>query len=76
MDEFIAFAEKKEVPRNDKDLEASGLQIKTVLKALIARNLFNMNAYFQMVSVTDDELIKAVEVIRNDAMFRKLASAQ
>jgi carboxyl-terminal processing protease len=64
------------VPRNDKDIETSGLQIKTVLKALIARNLFNMNAYFQMVSVTDDELNKAIEVIRNDSMFRKLASAQ
>ena len=76
LNEFVAFAEKKEVPRNDKDIEVSGLQIKTVLKALIARNLFNMNAYFQMASATDDELIKAIEVIQNDSMFRKLALAK
>jgi len=73
LDEFIAFAETKEVPRNDKDIEASGLQIKTVLKALIARNLYNLNAYFEVVSVTDDELNKAIEVIKNDTLFRKLS---
>jgi len=76
LDEFVAFAAAKEVPRNDKDLDVSGLQIKTVLKALIARNLFNMNAYFQMVSVTDDDLIKAIEVIKDDSMFRKLSLAK
>jgi carboxyl-terminal processing protease len=75
LDQFVAFAETKEVPRNDKDLEASGLQIKTVLKALIARNLYNLNAYFEMVSATDDDLTKAIEVIKNESMFRKLSSA-
>jgi hypothetical protein len=35
-----------------------------------------MNAYFQMASATDDELIKAIEVIQNDSMFRKLALAK
>ena len=75
LDQFVTFAETKEVPRNDKDLETSGLQIKTVLKALIARNLYNMNAYFEMVSATDDDLIKAIEVIKNDALFRKLSMA-
>lgn len=73
LNEFIAFAETKEVPSNDKDIAASGLQIKTVLKGLIARNLYNLNAYFEVVSVTDDELNKAIEVIKNDALFRKLS---
>ena len=76
LDEFVAFAETKEVPRNEKDLEASGMQIKTILKALIARNLFNMNAYFEIVGTTDDELIKAIDVIKNDLMFRKLSQGK
>jgi len=73
LDEFVAYAETKEVPSNAKDLEASGLQIKTILKALIARNLFNLNAYFEIVGTTDDELIKAIEVIKNDSLFQKLS---
>lgn len=73
LDEFVAYAASKDVPRVDKDLEASGMQIKTVLKALIARNLFNLNAYFEMVGTTDDDLNKAIEVIKNDSLFHKLS---
>lgn len=76
LNEFVAFAESKEVPRNDKDVEASGLQIKTVLKALIARNLFNLNAYFEVVGATDDDLSRAIEVIKNDTLFRKLSQGK
>jgi carboxyl-terminal processing protease len=76
LDEFVAYAETKDVPRNEKDLEASGLQIKIILKALIARNLYNMNAYFEIIGTTDDELLKAVEVIRNDSLFYKLSQGK
>jgi carboxyl-terminal processing protease len=76
LDEFVTFAATKDVPRNDKDLEASGIQIKTVLKALIARNLFNMNAYFQVTGSIDDELQKAISVIKNDVLFQKLSKGK
>ena len=73
LDDFIAYATTKDVPRNDKDLEASGFQIRTVLKALIARNLYNMNGYFEVTGAIDDDLKKAIEVIKNDALFMKLS---
>jgi len=73
LNEFIAYAETKEVPRIDKDIEASGPQITIVLKGLIARNLYNLNAYFEIIGSKDDELIKAVELINDDSLFRKLA---
>jgi len=73
LDEFVAFAETKEVPRKEKDLEVSGKQIEIVLKALIARNLYNMNGYFEVIGSSDDDLLKAIEVIKNDAMFKKLS---
>jgi len=73
LDEFVAFAATKEVPRNDRDLLVSGTQIKIILKAYLARNLYNINASFQELSSTDDDIIRAVEVIKNDALFRKLS---
>lgn len=76
LDDFVAYAETKDVPRNDKDLEASGPQIKIVLKALIARNLYDLNAYFEIVGATDDDLVKAVEVIQNDSLFSKLTQGK
>jgi len=76
LNEFVAFAATKDVPRNDKDLSISGPQIEVVLNALIARNLFNMNAYFEVVGTTDGELQQAIEVIKNDALFNKLAQGK
>ena len=73
LNEFVAFAETKEVPRKEKDLEVSGSQIQTVLKALIARNIYNLNGYFEVIGSSDDDLLKAIEVIKNDAMFKKLS---
>jgi carboxyl-terminal processing protease len=76
LDDFVAFAAGKGVARNDKDLSISGEQLTTVLKALIARNLFNMNAQFEILGTNDDELLKAVEVIKNDALFQKLSQTK
>jgi carboxyl-terminal processing protease len=76
LEDFVAFAASKEVPRNDKEIEASGSQIIAVLKGLIARNLFNTSAYFEMIGSTDDDLIKAVEAINNETMFKKLANGK
>lgn len=76
LDEFVAYAETNGVPRNDKDLAISGRQIKIYLKGLIARNLFNTNAFYEMISDTDDDLNKAVEVIKNDVLFRKISQGK
>ncbi len=76
LNDFVEFAATKAVPRDEKGLQASGLQIKTVLKGLIARNLYNVSAYFEVISSTDDDIKKAVEVIGDDAMFRKLTMAK
>jgi carboxyl-terminal processing protease len=73
LNDFVAFAETKELPRNDEDLKKSGTQIKIIIKALVARNLFNVNAYFEVVGTTDDDLQKALEVINDDSMFKKMS---
>ena len=73
LDDFVSYSAAKDVPRNDKDLEASGFQIRIILKALIARNLYNMNGYFEVTGAIDDDLKKAIEVIKNDALFMKLS---
>jgi carboxyl-terminal processing protease len=76
MNEFIEYAASKEVPRDDKGLEASGKQIRIILKGLIARNLYNTNAYFEVIGSTDDDINRAVEVLGNDDNFKKLTLAK
>lgn len=72
LDQFVDYAASKEVPRDEKGLEASGKQILAVLKGLIARNLYNVSAYFEVIGSTDDDIQQAVKVLGNEEMFRKL----
>ena len=42
------------------------------LKALLARNLYDTNAYYEVIKDIDDAYLKAVEIIKNDKLFDKL----
>lgn len=72
LDKFVDYAQGKEVPRDDKGLEASGKQIAIVLKGLIARNLYNVSSYFEVIGSSDDDIQRAVEILSSEDMFKKL----
>jgi carboxyl-terminal processing protease len=72
LDKFVDYAQGKEVPRDDKGLEASGKQIAIVLKGLIARNLYNVSSYFEVIGSSDDDIQRAVEILSSEEMFKKL----
>ncbi|HEX7411810.1 MAG TPA: S41 family peptidase [Bacteroidales bacterium] len=76
LNQFVEFAEKKGIPRDKKGLELSGKEIRYVIKGLIARSLFNVDAYFEVISGIDEELQKAVELINDDSSFKKLAGTK
>lgn len=42
------------------------------LKAMIARNLYDVNSFYQVIKDVDDAYLKAVEIIQNDKLFDKL----
>lgn len=63
---------KKEDATNIKASENSDKFMAYQLKALIARNLYDINSYYQVIKDIDDAYIKAVEIIQNDKLFDKL----
>ena len=73
LNQFVEFAAKRGILRDEKGLQLSGKEIGYVIKGLIARSLFTVEAYFQVISAIDDELQKAVELINDDSSFKKLA---
>ncbi len=75
MSEFTTFAASKGVPLDNEGLETSGNEIRYIIRGLIARNLFDVSAYFEMINPIDHELMRAVEVMNEENMFRKLSIA-
>ena len=46
--------------------------IKTQLKALIARDLWDMNEYFRVMNTTNESVQKALEIFRSGEYQKKL----
>jgi carboxyl-terminal processing protease len=72
MKSFFDMAEKLGVKFDEKGYAASEKLIKSQIKGLIAEKLWNLNAFYQIANQNDEEVIRAVEVIRDDALFSKL----
>jgi len=72
MTSFFEQAEKKEVKKNEKEYAISENLIKAELKALIAQKLWDQNAFFKIINQVDMEIQKAVEVVKNDDLYKKL----
>jgi len=75
LKQFVSFAAEKGVPADEEGLARSGNEIKHILKGLIARNLFDVSAYFEIISPIDHELMQAVEAMNNEMLFRKFSIA-
>ncbi len=71
MNEFLAFADSEGVPMDEEGFNVSKFAIETRIKALIARNMWDYSAFFQVVNVLNPAYMKAIEVL-NDGTFEKM----
>ena len=58
------YAEKNKIKRNSKEIAQSESILKNQLKALIARNIFNGEGFYQVIQTQDNVLKKAVELMK------------
>ena len=72
--EFLAAGEKAGVKKDDAGLKVSERSLKIQLKALLARNLWDSNAYFEVINDLNNSMKKAVEAI-NGNTFEKFKMA-
>lgn len=70
MDTFFEFAKTKKVDFDQQGYDKSKEHLKTNLKALIARNIFDNSEFFEIVNTLDPVYLKAVEVILNDTLYQ------
>ena len=74
-DQFIAFAEKQGVKRDSIGLKTSDKIIRLQLKALIARNLWDTNAFFEVMNEINPFIATAIEAIQSNT-FEKMKIAE
>jgi carboxyl-terminal processing protease len=65
-------AQNKGIKRIDDEFEKSADEIRLVIKALIARDIWDMNEYYQIRNINNAGFCKAVYVLQNETLFYKL----
>lgn len=65
IEELLKAAEKEGIkPKNDAERDKTITQVKLLLKALVARDLWDQSEYFEIINQRDPIIQKAVELIR------------
>jgi carboxyl-terminal processing protease len=71
--EFVDMAEESGVLRKEDDkYHYPESDLKVQIKAMIARNLWDINAYFRVINVLDNELEVALKLIHEGRIFSEL----
>ncbi|MGI6224405.1 MAG: peptidase S41, partial [Prevotella sp.] len=76
VDSVLADGKRQKItPKNDAELQATLPILRQQLKALVARDLWDMSEYFQIINEQNHIVRKAVELIQNDKenLFSRLA---
>ena len=74
IEKILAAGEKEGVKRDEKSIEFARPLMKRQMKALMARDLFSMSQYFQIMNDEDEAVRKAVEVISKRGTYEKILS--
>ncbi len=64
LDNLVKYGADNDINTTDEEFEKSRKDFKMIIKALIARDIWDMSEYFQIVNVRNKGFNKAVEIIR------------
>ncbi len=75
LDAFVKYADAKGVKPAAADMKISGNTIKTILRAMIAQDIFAENTYYEIISDIDNELQQAKQLMYDKKAFDKLTES-
>ena len=67
-----SMAEKEKIEFKEEEYNKSLALIKLQIKALIARDLYDMNEYFQIINNASDSYNEALKIINDDEIYNKI----
>lgn len=76
LKQFTDYAAQQEITLDENALAISGKNIRCILKANIARNLFDLTAYYRIAAAIDNELQQAIATAANETAFAKLVNGK
>ena len=72
LQELLGMAEEEKIEFNEEQFNKSKELIALQLKALIARDSFDMSEYFQIINDKNDIYLKALQIINNEEEYGRI----
>ena len=69
LENLLVAAEDEKIEKNETEFKQSKEQIKIILKALIARDIWDMSEYYEIVNEKNKEFNKAISILKNEETF-------
>ncbi len=69
LKDLLIAAENEKIEKNESEFEQSKEQIKVILKALIARDIWDMSEYYEIVNEKNKAFNKAICILKNEEIF-------
>jgi len=69
INQLITYAETQDLTLNDADFSRSKDHISHVIKAYIARDLWNTNEFYQVYNARNESYLKALEIIKDTGKY-------
>jgi len=69
LKDLLVAAEDEKIEKNEAEFEQSKEQIKIILKALIARDIWDMSEYYEIVNEKNKAFNKAISILKNEETF-------
>ncbi|MGQ9846786.1 MAG: S41 family peptidase [Bacteroidales bacterium] len=71
LDSLASMAKREKIEFTDEEKVKSDNDIKIMIKALLARDLWDNSQYFEIINPTRDEYVKAIEILRDKKLYNK-----
>jgi carboxyl-terminal processing protease len=75
LDKLKQLAEKDKIVVDSTQFETSKNLIKLQLKALVARDLWEVNEYYQIIDSENESLLKAIEILKTKGAYEKIINS-
>ncbi len=71
LDSLASLAKKEKIEFTDEEKQTSAESIKNMIKALLARDLWDNSEYFEIINPRREEYVKAIEVLKDKKLYQK-----
>jgi carboxyl-terminal processing protease len=72
LNDLWELGEKSKIKKDENSIKYLDEYIRRHLKSLVARGLWNMGCYFEIINEGDDEIVKAMSIINNPSEYNSI----